>query len=58
MDWLANMENLGKKKWYIDSLTKEGKFILKEIKDHIHHIFNWLQNSLKVNLIFDYFFNK
>ena len=46
LDWLSNMETLQKKEWDRDSLTKEGKFILIEIKDHITHIFYWLKTSL------------
>ena len=40
------METLQKKEWDRDSLTKEGKFILVEIRDHINHIFYWLKNSI------------
>tara|TARA_B100000575_G_scaffold145826_1_gene116394 strand:- start:462 stop:602 length:141 start_codon:yes stop_codon:yes gene_type:complete len=40
------MQSLSKKEWDKDSLTKEGKFILKEIKDHITHILEWLKISL------------
>ena len=47
LDWLSNMESLNKKEWNRDSLTKEGKLILKEIKDHITHIFYWLKSSFK-----------
>ena len=46
LDWLTKMEDLSRKKWDRDSLTKEGKFILKEIKDHIAHIFHWIKTSL------------
>ena len=47
LEWLNNMESLSKKEWDRDLLTKEGKFILKEIKDHIIHIFHWLKTSFK-----------
>lgn len=47
LEWLNNMENLSKKEWDRDLLTKEGKFILKGIKDHIIHIFYWLKTSLR-----------
>ena len=47
LEWLSNMESLSKKEWDRDSLTKEGKFILKEIKGHIIHILQWLKSSLK-----------
>tara|TARA_Y100001978_G_scaffold161311_1_gene147604 strand:+ start:82 stop:402 length:321 start_codon:yes stop_codon:yes gene_type:complete len=46
LEWLYNMETLQKKEWDRDSLTKEGKFILVEIRDHINHIFYWLKNSI------------
>jgi len=46
LKWLSNMQSLSKKEWDKDSLTKEGKFILKEIKDHITHILEWLKISL------------
>ena len=46
LDWLTKMEDLSRKKWDRDSLTKEGKFILKDIKDHIAHIFHWIKTSL------------
>ena len=46
LEWLTNMESLNKKEWNKDSLTKEGKFILKEIKEHLTHIFYWLKTSL------------
>ena len=47
LEWLSNMNSFSKKEWDRDSLTKEGKFILKEIKGHIIHIFHWLENSFK-----------
>ena len=47
LEWLSKMESFNKIKWDIDSLNKEGKFILKGIKDHITHIFHWLRTSLK-----------
>ena len=50
LEWLSNMESLSKKEWNRDSLTKEGKFILKEIKGHIIHILQWLKSSLKSSL--------
>tara|TARA_Y100000589_G_scaffold282985_1_gene280773 strand:+ start:250 stop:570 length:321 start_codon:yes stop_codon:yes gene_type:complete len=50
LEWLNKMESLNKKEWDRDSLTKEGKFILREIKDHITHIFDWLKISLKSSL--------
>ena len=50
LEWLSNMESLSKKEWDRDSLTKEGKFILKEIKGHINHILQWLKSSLKSSL--------
>ncbi len=45
LEWLYNTETSQKKEWDRDSLTKEGKFILVEIKDHINHIFYWLKTS-------------
>ena len=50
LDWSSNMESLSKKEWDRDSLTKEGKLILKEIKGHIIHILQWLKSSLKSSL--------
>tara|TARA_Y100001933_G_scaffold65568_1_gene65965 strand:+ start:354 stop:683 length:330 start_codon:yes stop_codon:yes gene_type:complete len=50
LEWLFNMKSFRKKEWDRDSLTKEGKFILKEIKDHITHIIYWLKTSLKIAL--------
>ena len=50
LEWLSNVESLSKKEWDRDSLTKEGKFILQEIKGHIIHIFQWLKSSLKSSL--------
>ncbi len=47
LEWLTSMERLTKKEWDRDSLTIEGKYILKEIKEHISHIFYWLKTSLK-----------
>ena len=47
LEWLFHMESWRKKEWDRDSLTKEGKHILKGIKDHITHIFLWLKTSLK-----------
>ena len=47
LEWLTKMEILSKKEWDRDSLSKEGKFILREIKDHLNHIFHWLKTSLK-----------
>ena len=46
LEWLFSIESSSKKEWDRDSLTNEGKFILKEIKDHIAHIFQWLKTSL------------
>ena len=45
LEWLTNVKSLSKTKWDRHSLTKEGKFIIKEIKDHITHIFHWLNSS-------------
>tara|TARA_Y100001978_G_scaffold94249_1_gene84385 strand:- start:467 stop:787 length:321 start_codon:yes stop_codon:yes gene_type:complete len=47
LEWLSNMGSFSKKEWDRDSLTKEGKFILNEIKGHINHIYYWLKTSLK-----------
>ena len=47
LDWLANRENFYKKEWYMDSLSKEGRFILKEIRNHLNHILNWANVSIK-----------
>ena len=47
LEWLCSIESLNKKEWYRDSLTKVGKFILKEIKDYITQIFQWLKTSFK-----------
>ena len=50
LEWLSNIENLNKKEFDRESLTKEGKLILMEIKDYIIHILLWLKNSLKSTL--------
>ena len=50
LEWINNMHSLKKKEWDRDLLTKEGKFLLEEIKDFITHIFYWLKNSLKSSL--------
>ena len=47
LEWLTNMESIRKKEWDRESLTKEGKYILKRIKDHLTHISYWLRNSFK-----------
>ena len=47
LEWLCTMESLNKKEWNRNSLSKEGRFILKEIKDHSSHIIFWLKTSLK-----------
>ena len=47
LEWLFQMESLSKEEWNRDLLTKEGRNILKGIKDHITHIFLWLKTSLK-----------
>tara|TARA_Y100000589_G_scaffold292017_1_gene295890 strand:- start:84 stop:392 length:309 start_codon:yes stop_codon:yes gene_type:complete len=47
LKWLTNMESFNKKEWDRDSLSKEGRFLLNEIKDHITHIFHWLKTSFK-----------
>ena len=47
LEWLIKMERLNKKGWDKDSLDKEGNFTLKDIKDHINHIFYRLKTSLK-----------
>ena len=47
LEWLIKRESVIEKEWDRDSLNKEGKFILKEIKVHITHIFHWLKTSLK-----------
>ncbi len=47
LEWLSKMESFNKIKWDRESLNKEGKFILKGIKDHINHIFHWLKTSLR-----------
>ena len=49
LEWLTNKESFNEKKWDRDSLNKEGRFILKEIKNHITHIFDWLKTSLKIS---------
>ena len=46
----SNLELLNKKEWDRDLLTKEGKFILKQIKDNLTHIFHWLKTSMKSSL--------
>ena len=48
LEWLSKMESLSKKEWDGDSLTREGKLILKEIKDHIIHIFHWFKHLFSV----------
>ena len=50
LEWLTKMESVSIKEWDRDSLNEEGKFILKEIKVHITHIFHWLKTSLKSTL--------
>ena len=50
LEWLLNMESLREKEWDRDSLNKEGKAILIEIKNHLSHIFHWLKTSLKSTL--------
>ena len=50
LEWLSNIENLNKKEWDRESLTKEGKLIIIEIKDYIIHILLWLKNSIKSKL--------
>ena len=52
LEWLSNMGNFSIKNRDIDSLTKEDKSIIKEIKDHINNIFHWLKNSFKSILDF------
>ena len=52
LEWLSNMESLSKKEWDRDSLTKEGKFILKEIKIDLFHLFHWLKIFFKHALKF------
>ena len=47
LEWLTKMESFSKKEWDKDLLTEEGKFILKEIKDHLTHIYYWLKSSIK-----------
>ena len=47
LEWLSNMETFRKKEWDKDSLIKEAKFILIEIKNHLIHISYWLKNSLR-----------
>ena len=46
LEWLFNIKSTIKKDLDRNSLTEAGKFILKEIKDHITQIFHWLKNSL------------
>tara|TARA_B100001121_G_scaffold245915_1_gene220995 strand:+ start:459 stop:812 length:354 start_codon:yes stop_codon:yes gene_type:complete len=52
LEWLLNMERLSNKEWDRDSLKKEGRFLLLEIKGHITHIFHWLKTSIKSRLDF------
>ena len=47
LEWLCKIESFSKKEWDKDSLTKEGKLIFKEIKEHLTHIIYWLKNSLR-----------
>ncbi len=47
LEWLYKMESLSTKKWDRDSLNKEAKFILKEVRNQITHIFHWLKTYLK-----------
>lgn len=47
LEWLSNVKSLNRKEWNRDLLDKEGRFILKEIKNHITHIIYWLKTSLK-----------
>ena len=47
LEWLTTMQSFRKKEWDKDELTREGKFILEEIKDHLTHIFYWLKTSFK-----------
>ena len=47
LEWLSNMGSSNKKEWDRNSLIRDGKHTLEEIKDHITHIFYWLKTSLK-----------
>ena len=47
LEWLYNNNNSSKKELYRNALTKEGRFILVEIKDHIAHILHFLKSYLK-----------
>ena len=52
LEWLYKKQSFSKKEWDKDSLTNEGKFILKEIKEHITHILEWIKTSFKSSLDF------
>jgi len=50
LEWLTRMDSLSKKEWERDSIIKEGKYILKEIKDHIFHLFHRFKTLLRNSL--------
>ena len=50
LEWLSNMETFRKKEWDKDLLIKEAKFILRDIKNHLMHIYYWLKKSLRSNI--------
>ena len=51
LDWLSSLGGgIAKQEWDMDSLSREGTSILKEIKEHFIHIFNWIKISLKRNV--------
>ena len=50
LKWLSNKETFRKKKWDRDSIIKEAKLILIEIKNHLIHFYYWLKNSLRSNI--------
>ena len=47
LEWLYKIQSFSKKECDKDSLTNEGKFILKKIKEYITHILQWMKTSLK-----------
>ena len=49
LEWLSKMECVTKAKWDKESLSKEGRFVLGEIKHHLNHIISWIKISIKTH---------
>tara|TARA_Y100001978_G_C23680513_1_gene428775 strand:+ start:869 stop:1186 length:318 start_codon:yes stop_codon:yes gene_type:complete len=47
LEWISTMEYFRKKELDKDSISKEGKYNLKAIKEHLAHILYWFKTSLK-----------